>query len=121
MHFQTPPHDHTKLVSCLDGQILDVVVDLRVDSPTFQQVATIEMKALDGQSILIPKGCAHGFYTYSDNSLVAYLVESNHSPSHDSGILWDTINFNWPCKNPLISERDAKFQSIDQFKSPFKI
>jgi dTDP-4-dehydrorhamnose 3,5-epimerase len=121
LHFQAPPADHTKLVTCLNGHIMDVVVDLRMDSPTFQKAIGIELIGLDGQSLLIPKGCAHGLYTFSDNSLVSYLVETGHSPAHDSGVLWSSIDFNWPCKNPIISDRDSKMPSIQDYKTPFKM
>lgn len=118
MHFQTPPHDHEKLVYVTSGKILDVVVDLRKNSPSYGRYVAIEMEALSN-SILIPKGCAHGFLTMSDSATVVYNVTTTYFPESDSGILWNSFGFDWPVCNPIISKRDLSFKDFPSFSSPF--
>jgi dTDP-4-dehydrorhamnose 3,5-epimerase len=119
MHFQTPPHDHVKLVTCLAGRILDVVVDLRTSSASFGQSAAFLLDGFAPCSVWIPKGCAHGFLALEDSNCVYYKVGSEHSPSHDTGILWSSIGYDWPVKEPIVSERDARFAPLADFESPF--
>lgn len=119
LHFQTPPSDHAKVVSCLQGLILDVVVDLRRNSPAFAKVLSFELSPEQGRSLMIPRGCAHGFYSAKDNSMIAYLVETGHAPANDSGILWSSIDFKWPTTDPILSPRDASFPALKDFSSPF--
>ncbi len=119
MHFQLPPYEHDKLVSCLEGEILDVVVDLRKNSKSFGKVESFELTGEEGKSIYIPKGCAHGFYTRSETALIFYNVSTVYVKENDSGIKWDSIDFEWPDCNPIISERDAMFPKLKEFNSPF--
>lgn len=119
MHFQIPPYDHQKMVSCMQGGILDVVVDLRKESRTYQQVFSKELNAINKTVLIIPKGCAHGFLSLENFSMMHYKVSTVYSPEHDKGILWNSIGFNWPIHVARLSERDKKHPSIDDFKSPF--
>jgi dTDP-4-dehydrorhamnose 3,5-epimerase len=119
MHFQTPPHDQVKVVSCLAGRILDVVVDLRKNSPSFQKVFSIDLYPKLETTLVIPSGCAHGFYSYEDDSIVSYVVETNHNKEADQGVLWSSVDFTWPSKSPILSERDQSFPPINQFVTPF--
>lgn len=121
MHFQTPPHDHNKMVLCMSGKILDVVVDLRIGSPTYGMHDTFEIDSENAEIIYICKGLAHGFYTLSEKALVYYKVSSLYDSNSDSGIKWDSIGFDWPDKEPITSKRDQSFVSIDEFTSPFYI
>jgi len=115
MHFQTPPHDHNKLVYCTAGSVLDVVVDLRRDSATFGRHAMIELNADSATMLYIPKGFAHGFYTLSDNAAMMYKVSSVYAPAHDVGILWNSLEIPWPETNPVLSARDAGFPPFSAF------
>jgi dTDP-4-dehydrorhamnose 3,5-epimerase len=119
MHFQTPPDDHMKLFTCLTGKVLDVVVDLRKNSPSFCKSVGFHLEGLSGESILIPRGCAHGFYSFEEDTLVGYLAETPHVLKNDTGILWNSFDFPWPTTSPVISVRDAAFSSIQNFQSPF--
>lgn len=119
MHFQLPPHAQARLVSCLTGKILDVIVDLRKSSPTTGRVWSCELSAASREILFIPEGFAHGFLALEDNTLVSYVANQPHSPAHDSGIAYDSFNFDWPVKNPILSERDQKFPALREFKSPF--
>jgi dTDP-4-dehydrorhamnose 3,5-epimerase len=106
MHFQTGEHSHDKLVCCLAGRVLDVVVDVRPGSATFNQPYAVELSAADCKALLIPRGYAHGFLSMEDSSLMSYLTTTVHAPSHDRGVLWSSLDFEWPVENPNVSERD---------------
>jgi dTDP-4-dehydrorhamnose 3,5-epimerase len=118
LHFQTPPHDHAKLVYCPMGQVLDVVVDLRLNSPTFQKVMSIQLSETQANMLYIPSGIAHGFAALSQ-ALLVYSVTSIHEPAHDAGIRWDSIPFDWQIRNPIVSTRDREFPRLTDFTSPF--
>ena len=121
MHFQTPPFDHEKLVFPLSGEIFDVAVDLRKSSPTFGKSFTTILNASKGNALYLPKGFAHGFCSLSNESIVGYKVTSVYNATHDQGIRWDSIDVDWPTRNPIISERDTSFVSLADFSksSPF--
>ncbi len=119
MHFQKPPSDHVKLVYCVHGEVQDVVLDLRIGSPTYGQAASITLSAQKGSFIYIPKGLAHGFCALSEVATLVYRVSSVYDPQKDAGVLWSSFRYNWPTIEPVISERDASFISLNNFKSPF--
>lgn len=121
MHFQLPPAEHVKLVSCLQGEVLDVVVDLRRGSPTFGQHRSRMLSDDNGVSLYIPVGCAHGFVSLTEHSLMYYKVTSVHSPEHDAGIAWDGFGFDWPVADPLLSDRDRGHSALADFVTPFTI
>ncbi len=119
MHFQIPPHDHTKLVYVSNGKILDVVVDLRKRSKTYGQHFSIELDAKKGQYLYIPKGLAHGFASLEDESIVNYAQTSCYAPDCDCGILSSSCGIEWPFDNPIVSGRDLTFEKLIDFNSPF--
>jgi dTDP-4-dehydrorhamnose 3,5-epimerase len=119
MHFQTPPHDHQKLVYCMQGRVLDVVLDLRKDSLTYGQHAAIELDAAHGEGLLIPKGMAHGFLALTEDVLMAYKVTSVYAPANDLGIRWDSFGLDWGEKEPIVSARDRAHLAFTDFTSPF--
>jgi len=119
MHFQLPPDDHVKLVYCAKGEILDVVVDLRKNSPTYGKFFSINLTENNGKILYIPKGFAHGFKSLTDNSVVVYMTTKEYSPENDTGIRWDSFGFDWGIDNPIMSERDKSFPSLKEFNSPF--
>jgi dTDP-4-dehydrorhamnose 3,5-epimerase len=119
MHFQTPPHAHIKLVTCLSGRVLDVVLDLRISSPTFKKAISFELSPQSEQVLIIPRGCAHGFYSYENKTILCYAVETGHSKTHDQGVHWNSFGFPWPSSNPLVSERDSQFLTLTEYRSPF--
>lgn len=120
MHFQAPPHDQVKIVSCLTGHVLDVVLDLRPRSTTFGKAIGFELTPFNESTIIIPKGCAHGFYSFEDNSIISYIVETNHDKAADQGVHWNSFGFKWPSADPLISSRDLQMPSFNEFKTPFR-
>ncbi|AWB33041.1 dTDP-4-dehydrorhamnose 3,5-epimerase [Orrella marina] len=119
MHFQTPPNDHEKLVYCIHGKVLDVVLDLRKESATYGQCTSVELDSTYGHGLIIPKGMAHGFLALSDDALLAYKVTSVYAPSNDLGIRWDSFGFEWGIDKPVISERDHNHPMLKDFSSPF--
>ena len=119
LHFQLPPQEHTKLVYCVQGQVLDVVVDLRLGSPTYGQFETFAVSAEKANLIYIPPGLAHGFYVTSEQAIMMYKVSTVYSPNEDSGILWNSVSIPWGNDNPISSKRDQSFVSLSEFKSPF--
>lgn len=120
LHFQTPPHDHVKIVYCAFGEVFDAVLDLRLESPTFGMTATYSLSAARGNFLYIPKGLAHGFCCKSELSIMVYKVSTTYVPHSDSGVLWSSVGIAWPCSTPIISDRDKSFLPFDQFNSPFR-
>ena len=119
MHFQTPPADHAKMVFCLTGEVLDVVVDLRRGSPTFGRAQAFILSGGNGRGLYLPTGCAHGFVSQADESGMYYKVTSVHAPEQDAGIAWDSIDFAWPVANPEMSDRDRRHPRLEAFETPF--
>jgi dTDP-4-dehydrorhamnose 3,5-epimerase len=120
LHFQSPPHEHAKTVSVLRGAAHDVVVDLRAGSPAYGEVVVLELRGEEPSAVHVPAGCAHGFQALTDDTVVAYLVGTEHAPSHDHGIRWDSVGVDWPIADAIVSERDAAFPTFADFVSPFR-
>jgi dTDP-4-dehydrorhamnose 3,5-epimerase len=121
LHFQTPPHAQTKLVRVLSGRALDVWVDLRKDSPTFQQWDALELSAESLNMVYIPQGFAHGFLTLTADVIVSYKVDAYYAPDHDAGLRWNdpAIAIDWPVDSPQLSEKDAALPTLADFPSRF--
>jgi dTDP-4-dehydrorhamnose 3,5-epimerase len=119
MHFQTPDSDHQKLVTCAAGAIIDVVVDIRKGSPTFGKHAAFGLTETNRHTLLIPRGFAHGFLALEEKSLVSYCTDTGHDPDRDAGIRWDSFQYDWPVKSPIISEKDLKLTGLEEYQSPF--
>lgn len=121
LHFQTPPFDHAKLVTCLEGRIFDAFVDLRDGSPTFGRAAWLELDAARPEAVYLPAGVAHGFWTLSEVALVSYHVTSEYQPEHDHGVSWSSAGIPWPGDRPVLSARDAAFPELAAFRTPFRM
>ncbi len=119
MHFQLPPWQHSKIVFCPYGAIQDVIVDLRKDSPSYGKWYAHELSADNHQAYFIPEGFAHGFKALTDDAMTYYLVSSEYSQPHDTGIRYDSIGFDWQVKAPVVSARDLSFGTLTDFDSPF--
>jgi dTDP-4-dehydrorhamnose 3,5-epimerase len=123
LHFQRPPFTQAKLVRCILGSILDVVVDLRADSPTYGRHLTIELSSEDKKQLFIPKGFAHGFVVLSPEAVFAYKVDNYYSPSHDSGIFWNDpqLGIDWRIDpgDIILSEKDKKLNPLAETEIPF--
>lgn len=119
MHFQIPPHDHLKLVYVPYGKIIDVVLDIRRNSPTYGEIFDIELSSENSKIIIIPKGLAHGFKSLEDNTNVTYMQTSGYAPECDEGIRFDSFGYDWGLIDAKMSERDLDFKGFDTFDSPF--
>jgi len=119
LHFQVPPHAHTKLVSIVSGRALDAVVDLRTDTPTYGTHVTVDLDADAPVAVVVPTGCAHGFQSLADDTVVVYATTTEHAPDADRGIRWDSAGIDWPLPATAVSPRDAAFPALDEFASPF--
>ena len=117
MHLQLPPADHEKIVICLEGHILDVVLDLR-NNEEYGSHDQVSLSANSHNLIVIPKGVAHGFYAYEFSTLL-YLVSTEHVPENDAGVKWDSFKYSWPSEKPILSERDITLPELKTFNSPF--
>lgn len=113
MHYQKEPYPEIKMVSCMQGRIYDVLVDIRPDSETYLQWVATELSGDNGNSVYVPAGVAHGFQTLEDNSVVYYQLGEFFKPECYAGVRWDDPKFkiDWPfCKERIINERDASYE-----------
>lgn len=112
LHFQTDPFGQDKLVRCVRGAAVDVVVDIRHGSPTFGKHISVPITAEKGVIVLVPIGMAHGFCTTAPDTEVVYKVTNYYSKPNDGGILWNdpALGIDWPVDPSLaqVSEKDAK-------------
>lgn len=116
LHMQVSPFSEAKLVRCTKGSVFDVMVDMRVDSPTFKKWFGIELTEENFRMLYIPEGCAHGYLTLQDKSDVTYQVSQYYTPAAERGFLWNDPAFEiaWPIAPELISVKD---QSHPLFES----
>ena len=117
LHWQAPPYEQVKLVRCVSGLIVDVVVDIRVESPTFGQYVTIYLSPDSGQALLIPEGMAHGFGVLSVSATVLYKCSSDYMPEYSCGIAWNDPEVGIPWRDlwiedPILSDRDRAWPGI---------
>jgi len=114
MHFQVDEAQEAKLVRCIRGAILDVIIDIREDSNTYAQHFMIELTGSNNKMIYVPRGFAHGFLTLEENCHVFYQVSNFYAPNMEKGIRWDDPFFNiqWPISNPILSEKDANYEDF---------
>ena len=120
MHFQTPPHDHAKIVYCPVGEVCDVLLDLRA-GPSYGKTGSVILGEDSPSMLLIPSGVAHGFQSKRDGTLMVYKTSAEYAPSHDQGVLWDSFDFDWGGLPPVISERDSKHPHLSTFVTPFTL
>ncbi len=109
MHFQHPPHAQAKLVRATRGALLDVIVDLREDSPTFRHWDAVELTAENRRMLYMPDGIAHGYLTLADDTEAVYHASSPWVPAAEAGVRWNDPAFGiaWPFAPTVISDRDA--------------
>jgi len=111
MHYQAKPHEEAKLVRCTMGEIYDVIIDLRHDSPTFKKWMAMELTADDRRMVYIPEGFAHGFLTLKDRTEVLYQMSEFHVPASARGVRWNDPAFGirWPPAVKVLSDRDKNY------------
>jgi dTDP-4-dehydrorhamnose 3,5-epimerase len=111
LHFQTPPHEEVKLVSCVSGAVYDVIVDMRPNSPTYRKWQGFELSADNKRQLYVPAGFAHGFQTLTDDAELNYLISAFYEPSASTGISYDdpALGVTWPLPVSVISDRDKSW------------
>jgi dTDP-4-dehydrorhamnose 3,5-epimerase len=121
LHFQKPPFAQGKLVSVIQGSVLDVAVDLRKNSPTFGQHEKVILTGEKKNQFWIPEGFAHGFVALEDNTIFCYKCTNYYHPDSEETILWNdrTLNIDWQIDNPVISDKDKNGLIFSNFESPF--
>jgi dTDP-4-dehydrorhamnose 3,5-epimerase len=118
IHYSTSNVGQAKLVTCMSGEILDVIFDLRRDSNTFGQFVSIPLQAHDGKSVYISEGMGHGFISLQEDSNLVYLLSSTYDPSTEHTVhpLDATLGFKWPLEGIILSERDSLAPSLIEQK-----
>ena len=108
--------EQAKLVRVIEGKVLDIVVDIRKESPTFGQHFAVELTSEDGWQLFVPRGFAHGFITLSDRSLFSYKCDNYYDKEHEGGIIYNdaTLSLDWhlPKEDLIISEKDKQLPSF---------
>lgn len=124
LHFQLPPFAQSKLVRVIDGEVLDVAVDIRKNSPTYGQVVTARLNDINKHQLFIPRGFAHGFLVLSDTATFAYKVDNYYSPECDRGLAFDDadLGIDWllPKAQLKLSEKDQKQPCLAELEPSFK-
>jgi dTDP-4-dehydrorhamnose 3,5-epimerase len=111
MHYQIAPFEEAKLVRCTQGEIFDVIIDLRPNSKTFKKYISAVLNEDNRKMLYIPEGFAHGFQTLTDNAEVFYQISQFYSPDHSRGVRWNDPVFGivWPEDQRIIIERDRNY------------
>ena len=114
LHFQNEPHAEMKLIRCLKGKVFDVAIDIRKDSATYLQWHAEELSAENGNMLIIPEGCAHGFQVLEQDSELLYLHTAHYAPKSEGGFMYNdpAIGIKWPLEVTVISDRDLKYNLI---------
>lgn len=114
LHYQREPHAQHKLVRVVRGEIFDVAVDMRRDSPTSRKWVGAKLSEDNHEMLFIPGWCAHGFCVLSEFADVVYKTSAEHAPGAEGGVRWDdpAIGISWPIKNPHLSERDKRWELL---------
>jgi len=123
LHYQTPPMAQAKLVRCVRGALVDIVVDIRGRSPTYGRHVSAELTAEGGEQLFVPVGFAHGFCTLEPDTEIAYKVTDFYSRKHDAGIVWDDpeLGIEWPLRGrePSLSDKDRQLPRLADAGAPF--
>ena len=114
LHFQVGPYAQGKLVRAVAGEIFDVAVDVRPDSPTRGRWVSAVLSSDNRRMLYVPPWCAHGFCVLSETAEVVYKTTTEYSPANESGVMWNdpALAIDWPIQSPTISERDTKWPSF---------
>lgn len=122
-HFQCPPYTQSKLVRCVKGRVLDVVVDIRKGSPTYGKHVAVELSEENHRQLFIPRGFAHGFSVLSETAVFQYKCDNYYAPQAEGGISIkdESLGIDWkiPTENAILSEKDTRHELLKDFDSPF--
>nr|WP_298374315.1 dTDP-4-dehydrorhamnose 3,5-epimerase [uncultured Halomonas sp.] len=120
LHYQRQPHAEAKLVRCLKGAIVDVIVDIRKDSSTYLKHQLFELNDSNFHQLYVPPGFAHSFLTLTDNTEVSYLVSASYHPESEDGLRYcdEELNIEWPVAVTVLSKKDAKWPLLNERTTP---
>lgn len=123
LHFQNPPYTQAKLVRVVAGSVLDVVVDIRRNSPTYGQHVAVELTAENHRQFFVPKGFAHGFAVLSDVAVFQYKCDEFYHPESEGAIAWNdpALGIDWHLSpdEVILSAKDRNHPMLNQFVNPF--
>jgi dTDP-4-dehydrorhamnose 3,5-epimerase len=123
LHFQKPPFNQAKLVRCIEGEVLDVAVDLRKESATYKKYVAVKLSGDNKRQLFMPRGFAHGFVVLSEKATFAYKVDNWYAPDHDSGIAWndEEIAVDWQiaADEVQLSGKDTLLKPLSETENPF--
>ena len=123
LHFQKDPKCQAKIVEVISGAAIDVVVDIRVGSPTYGKYTKVLLTQDNNKQLFVPRGFAHGFVSLEDNTVFQYLIDNDYAPDKEGGILWNDEDLNIPWNDifkeydidePLLSEKDQKHLTLSE-------
>jgi len=122
MHFQFPPAAETKLVRCTRGAILDIIVDLRPESPTYLQHLAVELNEDNARALYVPERFAHGYQVLRDSTETSYQVGEFYTPGSEGGLRYDDprLNLTWPLPVAVISEKDEAWEPLSKVEDEVK-
>lgn len=123
LHFQKPPMAQAKLVRVIEGEVIDVAVDLRKASPTYGQHFAVRLSGENKKQLFVPRGFGHGFAVLSETAIFSYKVDNFYAPETEGGILWNdpTLNIQWEldATEVRLSGKDIELDTFASFESPF--
>ena len=124
IHFQDYPKTQSKIVRCTNGRIIDIVVDLRKDSPSYMQYLKIELSSENKKQVVVPKGCAHAIQSLVDNTIIEYFADEYYSSQFSKTIRYNDpdLNIDWEIRNPILSNNDNVapfFKDIHFYSEPY--
>ncbi|MFW5437706.1 dTDP-4-dehydrorhamnose 3,5-epimerase [Paenibacillus apiarius] len=121
LHYQLNPKAQTKLVYVVSGEIYDVAVDIRKNSPTYGQWVGVVLNNQNNKQLLVPKGFAHGYCTLAPNTIVVYKVDEVYSPEHERGVYWNdpSLGITWPTDDPILSDKDQQSPLLEKSENNF--
>jgi len=122
MHFQFPPAAETKLVRASRGAVLDIIVDLRPESPTYLQHIAVELSADNHRGIYIPERFAHGYQALEDDTETTYHVGEFYTPGSEGGLLYNDprLGLSWPLPVATMSDKDRQWKPLDEIENELK-
>jgi dTDP-4-dehydrorhamnose 3,5-epimerase len=123
LHFQKPPYAQAKLVRCIAGEVLDVIVDIRKNSKTFGKSLTVKLTGENKRQLFVPRGFLHGFVVLSDYATFAYKVDNYYAAEYEEGIMWNdpdlAIDWQIDYKDVILSDKDKILPYLKAYKTPF--
>jgi len=121
LHFQNPPFEQGKLVRVIKGEVIDVAVDIRKDSPTYGEHVSVKLTGENNRMFWIPPGFAHGFSSLVDGTIFSYKCTNYYNKESEGSVAWNDsdLNIDWEVENPIISEKDQESPMLSNLKSQF--